>query len=189
MTDISNMHARRQMPRFHILILTIFVTTSMGVASAGYAQFRNQSSDRVQDFTRVDSLHENSIYAKTDSLPNAGDIGLQFLAGEIAFNATSFALWADDLYRGRTDQNMLAGMGVFVSMFTVPIAIDLTTELLHLKTGSTGWAEFGAFGSFFLVTIPVLATIHHPITYLDAYLGFSLPLIGTAQLVYDLTIR
>ncbi len=68
---------------------------------------------QVRDSARV--IASDTVPAKSDSLPHWGDLAQQFIAGEIAFNATSFLLWGDDLYAGRTDKNMLAGAGVVVS--------------------------------------------------------------------------
>lgn len=168
-------------------ILIILFATIMVMSDAGYAQFRNQNNISSQVSANADSVRGDSIFRKTYATLNAGAIGWQFLAGEVAFNVTSFALWADDLYRGSTG-NELDGFGILASMVTVPLAIHFTSQLLHLKTGLVPAAMLGAFLAFFLITLPILATLHHPISYLTSYLGVSLPLIGIAQLVYDLTL-
>gem|GEM_PF-6127509 len=155
------------------------------------AQFRTPDNTPPPAAKQADSTTQQdstTTLSLLHSNPTLTDIGFQFLAGEIAFNATSFALWGDDLYRD-AGMNELSGLGIFVSMFTVPYSIQFISHLLHLKKGSWGWSVLGALSAFCLITIPLAAHVRHPISYLDQYLIISLPLIGVAQAVYDLTMR
>ncbi len=129
----------------------------------------------------------DSVAAKKDSMPHLGDMAYQFLAGEVAFNITSFTLWGNDLYTASRSDNGLGIVGIMASFVTVPLTIDLTSELLGLKNGSVGASVASAFGSVFLVTFPLLL-VDRPPTYLKNYLFLSLPIITVAQLVYDLTM-
>jgi hypothetical protein len=154
------------------------------IAEAGYAQ--------RDSLSRVDTAHkmsfEDSIFGRGDSALSTGDMAMQFLAGEAAFNTTFFSLFGNSLLNGQNGQvTFQAGLGVLVSMATVPLAIHFTSELLGLKNGSLGGSMLGAFGGFFLVSVPLLLAVRPP-TYLKGYLIISLPIITFAQLVYDLTM-
>ncbi len=132
--------------------------------------------------------HEDSIFGKDGSIPHAGDIGLQFLAGEAAFNITSFSLWGNDLYKPSSD-NELGVIGLLASTMTVPLAIYFSSELLGLNDGSMVYSIAGAAFGLLVASPALLLSGIIPKTYLGAYLGFSLPIIAFAQLLYDFSIK
>ena len=121
-------------------------------------------------------------------LPTPTDIALQFLAGEAAFNATSFALWGNNLYSGSTQPAFGAGLGILASMITVPLVIYFTSDLIGLHAGSWPLAAAAAFTGFFVVNLSAPPNTRNH-SYLTRYLFTSLPIVLFAQLVYDLTFK
>ncbi len=113
---------------------------------------------------------------------------MQFLAGDAAFNITSFGLWGNELYKISSD-NELGVLGILASWVTVPLAIHFSSELLDVKPGSWGAAICGSIAGFFIVSTPLLFYRVLPRTYLALYLGISVPIVSLAQIVYDLTMQ
>lgn len=144
---------------------------------------RAQSTDSVVSSRNT----ETSMRGVSDSLPHVIELGLQFLGGELVFNATSFALWGNDLYKGFGQPGFGAGLGILASMITVPLAVHFTSALLGLKSGSWPWASVASFAGFFLVNLSLPPAIRNH-SYFSRYLFTSMPIITIAQLVYDLTM-
>ena len=134
------------------------------------------------------NTREDSIFAKSDSLPRVSDLALQFLADEVAFNITSFSLWGNELYKPSSD-NSLGVFGLLASTITVPAAIYFTSELLGLRKGSFEYSVAGAALGLLVTSPALLLTGIIPKTYLGLYCGFSLPLVVFAQLIYNLTMK
>jgi len=145
-----------------------------------FAQFRDTIS--FKDTTHSLSSIDYAL-SKKDSSLQIGDVALQFLAAEAAFNITSFSLFGDSFYRGLGGFG--GGIGIFLSYFTVPLAIHFTTKLLQLKTGSWGWAAVGACGTSLLAGGLFLLNSK---MYITRYISVSLPIISFSILIYDLTI-
>ncbi len=122
---------------------------------------------------------------KRDSLPHLGDMALQFLAGEAAFNVTFFSLWGNDIFRQNGDALNPAVVGIFASWITTPLVIHYVSNLLHLKSGSWGFGILGAA----LGTLAGIGIFDrgNP-TNTKIYLGLSLGIVTFAELFYDFTI-
>lgn len=119
-----------------------------------------------------------------DSSLSVMSCALQLAAAEVAFNATSFALFGDEMYKS---QSALGIIGIVASWFTVPVAIHATTSLLGLRRGSLGGSIIGAC----IASSGVASLALHwnlPTTYLANYLVLSIPVVTFAILFYDLSI-
>ncbi|MDP4199969.1 MAG: hypothetical protein Q8922_08235 [Bacteroidota bacterium] len=173
--------------RFILCLMWLILASSYAPCRAQVADTTLHRSNLADSVARAS--FQDSVFGvrKNDSVLHVGDIALQFLAGEAAFNITSFSLWGNDYYRISSD-NKLGSLGIMASQLTVPLAIYFTSELLDLKEGSLLGSIGGAVGGALLVSIPMLLLVRPP-TYLSTYLIVSLPIITIAQLVYDLTMR
>jgi hypothetical protein len=148
-----------------------------------FAQFRDTLSHPDSVHKRITS--EDSAFPY-HAKPNIRDIGLQFLSGEVAYNATMFGLFGSTLFYGPLDQvEFQPALGILASFFTVPLAIYLTSDLLNLKSGSLAFAIAGAVIGFLPLGISLWAPAN---TYLTRYLSLSLPPVTLAMLFYDFSL-
>lgn len=160
-----------------LITLSIFLIYLPGPC---LAQSRDTSA-QVQD-----SISRSSVSSDSTSF-TIGVATAQFFAGEIAFNATSFGLWGNDLYKFSSD-NKIGVLGLLASTITVPLAIHFSSTLFGCH-GSLGASIAGAAIGLIAVAPALLLTGTLPKTYLGVYLGFSLPIIIFGQLAYDLWIH
>lgn len=142
-----------------------------------FGQFRETTS-------RDTLTHPDTSLSSKFSKTQFSDIALQFLVGEVAFNATTFSLWGNDLYKPSSD-NYFGVIGIVASWFIVPLSMYLTSSALNLNTNfnSVDWGAAGATIGF------ILATVTHiqPVTYLSSYLSISLGIVLGSLIGYDLS--
>jgi hypothetical protein len=150
----------------------------------GFTQFRSP----IQNDDTAHILLTDGSFQSHDSTLHVWDLPIQFLAGEAAFNITSFSLWGNDLYKISSD-NELGVIGLLASTITVPLAIYFSSELLGINNGSIGYSIGGAALGLLVAAPALILSGVIPRTYLGAYLGFSLPIIIFAQTLYDFSIK
>jgi hypothetical protein len=167
-----------------MLKLLIFVCFLITLSSIGFAQF----PDTIRHGDTIRITYRRSGYGKPDSLPKPGDIAIQFLAGEAAFNATFFIIAGNSFSNPQYSQfNGPGALALLASVITPPLAISLVSNALNLRPGSL----LASLGGAFVGLIPIgflLYPIGHPPTFGTLNLAIGIPIVALAELAYDLTI-
>ena len=155
------------------------------LAFAVFGLARVGLSQSIEASTAVkDSAEQHNTFK--DSSLKMWHYGAQFIAGEVAFNATFFALGGNSLLGTQHQAGLGAGsIGILSSWVATPLAIHFLTEALHIKTGSWGFGILGAvLGTFAGITIFDSGTPSS----IKRYLVFSLGIVTFSELFYDFAI-